>query len=116
MEGQGEELPVPGVTVRWTMEASLRLHGLAPGPCTPNLVKYFLGDGRLADVPLSLPLGPPASRGCSVITLPAPPGGGDIEHAGLYAEDGTEIMTLTCVPPLNVDDGDTWQVPVEAPA
>jgi hypothetical protein len=110
-----EERIEPAVTVAWTMEASLRLHCLAPGPCTPRLIRYFLGDGRLADVPLSPPLGPPASRGRTVITLPVPLGAGRIEHATMYAEDGTEIMTLTCVPPLSIEDGDTWQVPIEAP-
>lgn len=110
-----DERTEPSVTVTWTMEASLRLHCLAPGPCTPNLVKYFLGDGRLVDVALSLPLGPPASQGRAMITLPAPPGGGDIEHATMCAEDGTEILTLTCVPPIGIADGETWSFTVEAP-
>ena len=113
--GDRKEDPPPVVIVRWTTEASLRLHCLAPGPCTPSTVEYALADGRLVTVPLSLPLGPPASRGRTEITLPAPPGGGDIEYASLCAEDGTELMTLTCVPPVSTGDGDTLRVPVEAP-
>lgn len=31
------------------------------------------------------------------MTLPAPPGGGEIEYATVYAEDGTGLMILTCL-------------------
>lgn len=103
------------VAVTWSMEAAMRLHGLMPGPCTPQVVRYELSDGRSVDLPLSLPIAAPASRGRTVMTLPAPPGGGDIKRAELLAEDSSQILEVRCTPPIEVAGGDTWSVPVEAP-
>lgn len=103
------------VFARWSIEAANRLHGLADGPCTPHTARYDLAGGGTAVVPLELPLGPPASAGRTVMMLPAPPPGSLVEHAVLFAEDGTELMEIRCDPPEAAGDSGTWQVAVAAP-
>lgn len=109
------------VTFAWTIAARHRLHGLAEGPVTPCVAEYTLSGEAAASVPLTprvpltLPLGPPASAGKAVISLPGPPGGGDVKRAVLFAEDGTELMTIACDPPEHVEAGRTWTVTIAAP-
>jgi hypothetical protein len=103
------------VYARWSMAATLRLHCLADGPCTPRTARYDLAGGGTVTVPLELPLGPPATAGRTVMMLPAPPAGSLVEHAALFAEDGTELMELVCDPPETAGDSGTWQVAVGAP-
>jgi hypothetical protein len=92
-----------------------RLHGLAEGPCSPHTARYDLVDGGIVIVGLELPLGPPATAGRTVMMMPAPPAGSLVEHAVLFAEDGTELMEILCDPPETAGDGATWQVAVQAP-
>lgn len=100
---------------RWSIAATHRLHGLTEGPCTPHTARYDLAGGGTATVPLELPLGPPASAGRTVMMLPAPPAGSLVEHAVLFAEDGTELMEIRCDPPEAAGHSGTWQVAVAAP-
>lgn len=103
------------VYARWSIAAVHRLHSLADGPCTPATARYDLAGGGTVTVPLELPLGPPATAGRTVMMLPAPPSGSLVEHAALFAQDGTELMELACDPPEDAGDSGTWQVDVEAP-
>lgn len=103
------------VYARWSMAATLRLHFLEEGPCSPCTARYDLVGGGTVTVPLELPLGPPASSGRTVMMLPAPPAGSLVRHAALFAEDGTELMELACDPPETAGDSGTWQVAVSAP-
>lgn len=100
---------------RWSIAATYRLHGLTDGPCAPHTARYDLAGGGTVTVPLELPLGPPATAGRTVMMLPAPPAGSLVEHAVLFAEDGTELMEIRCDPPEDAGDSGTWQVAVEAP-
>jgi len=100
---------------RWSMAATLRLHCLEDGPCTPRTARYDLAGGGTVTVPLELPLGPPATAGRTVMMLPAPPPGSLVEHAALFAEDETELMEIRCDPPEAAGDSGTWQVAVAAP-
>ena len=102
------------VFARWSTEATLRLHGLSDGPCTPSTARYDLAGGGTATVSLELPLGPPATAGRTVMMLPAPPAGSLVEHAALFAEDGTEVMEIRCDPPETAGESGTWQVAVQA--
>lgn len=104
------------VAVTWTAEAVRRLYCLSPGSCSAHTAEYALSDGSLVTVPLDdFPVAMPATAGRAVMTLPGPPGGGEIEHATVYAEDGTGLMDLTCRPPAAVRAGGAWQFPVSAP-
>ena len=103
------------VYARWSEAAALRLHFLEEGPCAPSTARYDLVGGATATGPLELPLGLPAVAGRTVMMLPAPPPGSLVEHAALFAEDGTELMELACDPPEAPGDSGTWQVAVAAP-
>jgi hypothetical protein len=98
----------------FTEQGSRRAVFLEPGPVAVCVAEYVLGSGRTARVPLTLPLGAPATQGRITVTLPAPPGGGFIEQADLLAEDGVVIFRL--YPGIYAQDGDTFSWQIEAPA
>jgi len=87
---------------------------LEPEPAAVCVAEYTLDSGKTARVPLTLPLGPPASGGRITITLPGAPGGGIIRRADLLAEDGVAIFRL--YPDVWVGDGDILQYEVTEPA
>lgn len=106
MSGYGWRMSTGG----FTRQGSLRSVFLEPGPVAVCTAEYTLDSGEVARVPLTLPLGPPASEGRITVTLPPPPGGGIIRQADLLAEDGVAIMRL--YPRVYVPDGGTWQFEV----
>lgn len=90
----------------FTGQGSLRAVFLEPGPVAVCAAEYTLDSGEVMRVPLTLPLGPPASRGRIAITLPAPPEGGVIRQADLLAEDDVAIFRL--YPNVYVPPGGRW--------
>ena len=100
------------VKASFTPEGWARATCTSPGPCfVTSAVMTLEPDGREVAV-AHMPDTEPATQGHTRFILDAPPGGGHVRHADLFAEDGVAIIRVSNIQAW-VPDGGTLLIPME---